>query len=354
MNVDLGGPLSARVLGIARALDSAPEHLAIAEANVRTDRDPSSLPADVVGEVEFSYDGDHGHQTRVFSVGADERVVLDWWGGPDLSVATFAPTSERAQQMLAAILKFCGEIEAPADKVGVTFWSWNERFGAQGRWRGLDAGTWAEVAVNYPAQVQHDLARIMRWSSGPTTAGQLLLMYGPPGTGKTHAIRALAQEWREWCDVAYIVDPDMFFGSADYMLSVLLDDHDDRWILVVVEDTDELITVDAKARSGQSMSRLLNVCDGFVGQGLQVMVLLTTNEPIDALAPAVRRAGRCAAEIEAGLFPADEATAWLQARGHAVVVEDDCTLADLYAHAGRLAEADTLAASLDATPRRET
>lgn len=344
VDVSLGGPLSTRALGVARALDLAGSEVSIAEADVRTDRSPSALPTEIVGTVEFSFDGDHGHQTRVFRVADDERIVLDWWGGPDLNVCTFAATTARAEELLRGILDYCGEIAAPADKVGVTFWSWSDRWGAQSRWRGLDAGTWSDVAANYPSAARADLERIMRWSSGPDT-GQLLLLYGPPGTGKTHAIRALAQEWRDWCDVAYIVDPDRFFGSADYMLDVLLhSDDEDRWMLVVVEDTDELITTDAKAKSGQSMSRLLNVCDGFVGQGLQVMVLLTTNEPIEGLAPAVKRAGRCAAQVEVGAFPPDEATAWLHARGFTDGDSPERTLADLYAHAAHLAELDAIAA----------
>lgn len=350
MDVSLGGPLSPRALGVARALDLASEQVSIAEAETRTERDPAMLPVEIVGTVEFSFDGGHGHQTRVFRVNDDERIVLDWWGGPDLSVAAFAPTPERARELLAGILEYCGTIAAPPDKVGVTFWSWNERFGAQARWRGLDAGTWSDVAGNYPASTRASLAKVMGWSDGPGDAGQLLLMYGPPGTGKTHAIRALAQEWRGWCDLAYIVDPDRFFGSADYMLSVLLEPHDeDRWTLVVVEDTDELIRSDAKERSGQSMSRLLNVCDGLVGQGLQVVVLLTTNEPVESFAPAMTRPGRCAAELEVGLFPPDEATAWLAARGHTDgSVDDERSLAQLYAHAAHL---DTIAA-LDAQMAR--
>ena len=44
-----------------------------------------------------------------------------------------------------------------------------------------------------------------------------------PRMGKTFALRALAWEWREWCEFSYIVDPDAFFGQhADYLMSVLL------------------------------------------------------------------------------------------------------------------------------------
>ena len=57
----------------------------------------------------------------------------------------------------------------------------------------------------------------------PAHGGQLVLWHGTPGTGKTFALRALAWEWREWCQVHYIVDPDSFFGQhADYLMNVLM------------------------------------------------------------------------------------------------------------------------------------
>lgn len=41
--------------------------------------------------------------------------------------------------------------------------------------------------------------------------------------------------------------------------------------MFVLEDCDELLRGDARERSGQVMSRLLNVADGIVGQGLRVL-----------------------------------------------------------------------------------
>ena len=41
------------------------------------------------------------------------------------------------------------------------------------------------------------------------------------------------------------------------------------------EDTGELLSADARERSGQGLSRFLNVVDGLIGQGLRVLVLVT-------------------------------------------------------------------------------
>ena len=62
---------------------------------------------------------------------------------------------------------------------------------------------------------------------------------------------------------------------------------------MVLEDTGELLAEDAHTRTGQALSRLLNVTDGVLGQGMNTIVLVSTNEPLGRLHPAIRRAGRC-------------------------------------------------------------
>ena len=206
---------------------------------------------------------------------------------------------------------------------------------------------WDEIESNYAARTRDQLAALMR-DFEPARGGQLVLWHGDAGTGKTFALRALAWEWREWCQFHYIVDPDSFFGQhADYLISVLLqpavpmmigqgglgvsqamiafsgieeideeEDGDEKpWRLLVLEDTGELLSADARERAGQGLSRFLNVVDGLIGQGLRVLVLVTTNEEIRQLHPAVARPGRCAANVEFGPLSASEASAWLERHG---------------------------------------
>jgi hypothetical protein len=204
------------------------------------------------------------------------------------------------------------------------------------------------------------LLQVQLWSSH-LGVSVVVLWHGQAGTGKTFALRALAWEWREWCQFHYIVDPDSFFGEhADYLISVLLQpavpmmlgqggissfvaftgDFDDPegeeesekpWRLLVLEDTGELLSADARERAGQGLSRFLNVVDGLIGQGLRVLVLVTTNEEIRKLHPAVARPGRCAANVEFTSLSRDEAVRWLAEHELEADATGPRTIASLYA-----------------------
>ena len=67
----------------------------------------------------------------------------------------------------------------------------------------------------------------------------------------------------------------------------------------------------ARNRTGQALSRLLNVADGLIGQAHKTLICITTNEPMDALHPAVKRPGRCLANLEFPALSRSEAAAWL-------------------------------------------
>jgi hypothetical protein len=242
--------------------------------------------------------------------------------------------------------------KADPNRIPITFW-----LDAKNRIRTvrrkLDVKPWSEIEGNYAGKTREQLASLMAGFQ-PAKGGQLLLFHGQAGTGKTFAIRAIASEWRSWCDIDYVVDPDRFLGEAQYLIEVLLagpqgtaDEEEmqflqemmrgmrmsaadtgkaGRWRLIVLEDTGELLTADARERTGQSLSRLLNTVDGLIGQGLRTLILVTTNEPVRELHPAVARAGRCAASIEFLPLTAAEASTWLGGD-----VPAAATIADLYA-----------------------
>jgi len=251
----------------------------------------------------------------------------------------------------AAASAMCGAFRAqfPASylnstegKVPITFWTLG-KFGPESRLRKIESAQWDGIEHNYTAAVRTELADLMSWDE-PKRDGQLILWQGEPGTGKSWALRALASEWSKWAEFHYITDPDAFFvKDPSYMIGVLLSDSYDvideptgdvysegdpqgKWRVLILEDTGELLAANAKESYGQGLSRLLNVVDGMIGQGLRVLALVTTNDELGTLHPAVSRPGRCASQLEFGPLSADEASAFL-----GETVETGGTLAELYA-----------------------
>lgn len=274
-------------------------------------------------------------------------VVRHRNGGAEISVS--ATSEEALAKAVADIRARCPMEEPRAGRVPMEFWY------AAGHChkhvlRLIDAPVWDNVAGHYAAPVRARLDRLVAMPV-PTAGGRLLLWHGPPGTGKTSAIRALARAWAGWCRTLFVVDPERFLADAGYLMAVLLgaDDYDEdeespRWRLIVIEDADELLRVDAKRAAGQSLSRLLNVTDGLIGQGVKTLVLITTNEPLGRLHPAVIRPGRCLAEIEFPPLGPLEASALL-----GVPVEEPITLAEVFERRG---DVTRLASQAGAGPER--
>ena len=279
------------------------------------------------GQVELSWRASAGEDAVVSLPGGELALLIGWRGGCEIVVAArdHAP-ARRASNRLARALRQ----RAPrADELVVRFWS-VDRNG--GRRRRLDAPAWREIALNYPSSVRRSLAALLR-ARGPGR-GTVLLWHGAPGTGKTHALRALARSWRDWCALHYVTDPEQFLAGTDYLMRVATAQHEDgkpAWRLIVLEDAGELMSASARADVGQGLSRILNLADGLLGQGQRCLLLVTTNEPVGRLHPALRRPGRCWAEIEFTPFNGREAATWLRRRGASRRAPGGATLAELFA-----------------------
>ena len=176
----------------------------------------------------------------------------------------------------------------------------------------LDVSPWSEIEANYPASTRAALRDLMDFT--PTNRGRLLILHGPPGTGKTFALGALAWAWRSWALPAFVADPERLLDQPERLYRLMTDSYasrQSRWCLVILEDAGELFASDARERSGQDLSRLLNATDGFLAHGTKVLFAITTNEPVDTFHEAVSRPGRCAGVVEFERFPSQEARAWL-------------------------------------------
>lgn len=261
------------------------------------------------------------------------------------SVTIAAATREMASKWMEAMAELLPMPPPPPpapprpwNVLPVDFWMQDPMSGtARSRNRDITVHSWNEIQGNYPSTtLQPELAALMGLEQ--PQGGKLVLFHGPPGTGKTRAIMALMSEWRDWCSASVVTDADRFFGNPDYVNSIVFGSVGMRnWLLLVIEDGDEFMNVDARDSKGQSIARLLNLCDGIVGQGLNLLTLISTNVNVEQLNPAVVRSGRCMANLHFGSFGAADAAAWAKAHGHTGIAFEEgkqWSLAELYALIG--------------------
>ena len=223
--------------------------------------------------------------------------------------------------------------------------------------RKIEVASWSEIERNYSTATKSKLGPLIEEFKPSRHNGQLLLWHGEPGTGKTWAIRALAWAWKSWCRFEYVIDPDQLLERGDYLMEVLLKrtrhespeismefrnpSQPEKWRLLILEDSGELMSIDAKKTLGQGLSRLLNISDGILGQGTRTMILITTNEDLGRLNSAITRPGRCFSEIGFERFDVDEANTWLRDGGCDSRVDGARNLSELYAIASGLSREES-------------
>lgn len=294
---------------------------------------PGLLPIDEIVPEGFIVERRHGGIPREAllascAMGLAVMVELVGW---NTVVSVAAPTRELLRQCMEVVAERARELGEASSEILTRMW-FDDGGAPTARMKSVPAAHWIDIRANYPRGVRGQLDQLMALME-LGHGGRLILWYGAPGTGKTNAVLALMRAWQAWTEPHLVTDPESFFSKPQYLMDVLGNatapsSVDPLWRLIIAEDADEFLRADARARSGPALGRLLNATDGILSRGQRSIFLLTTNDPITRLHPAVVRPGRCLARVAFTAFSAEEARGWL---GEAAAAPTDAaTLAELY------------------------
>ena len=158
------------------------------------------------------------------------------------------------------------------------------------------------------------------------------IMQGLPGTGKTSYLRYLVHELRKTHRFYYLptsVYPVLMAPAAvDFWVTENVI-HERFTKVVVIEDAESLLMQRASDNQ-ESVSNLLNIADGFLGEFLKLHVICTINAPVEKLDPAITRPGRLIASRRFRRLTAAEAQRLAAAREISLQPQEDYSLAEVY------------------------
>lgn len=310
----------------------------------------------------FDHSSDSDNNGAGVILRGDDGLIVVVEAYHDVVLArAWADTIEAAREVTSKLIKEIPKKSVPVDRedlIPVAFWH-AERNEASCYIKNVQCPSFSEISGNYSEETRGEI----EWTLGlpePDTKGKIILWHGPPGMGKTYCVRALAREWCNKLDatVEVVLDPEMMLASAGYMRSILLSDERPAQArksiklrkkskdidlmdgsdetpplrLIVIEDSADLFSDNCRNTPG--FSRLLNLTDGIIGQGLRCIFLLTANEELGRIDPAIRRPGRCLQQLEFPTLQPNQAQNWLIKNGldpSLLPKSDIITLADLYA-----------------------
>lgn len=191
------------------------------------------------------------------------------------------------------------------------------------------------VSDNYTAKINESFDFIKKQLTSKTPVGRLILMHGKPGTGKSYFIRSLIAQ----SDVESILIPTHLVGhlTGPDLISCICDCRGEteklKPTLLIIEDADTaLIKRDSMRSNLSTLSDILNMSDGLLGDFADLRVLCTTNTEKIELDPAVIRPGRLCANVEFDLLPKEDcARIYKRLTGNEKDFTRNHSLADIYA-----------------------
>lgn len=167
--------------------------------------------------------------------------------------------------------------------------------------------------VNYHPQQRESIKELIQELSSPFPKGRLNILEGPPGGGKTFLIRSIIDSTP---DATFVfIPPAMIPNLGDpSLVTALLDINEEEVhygsgshpIILICEDADSIL-VSRRMDNMPSVSSLLNLSSGILGDLIDIRVVATTNARRSDIDPAILREGRLSSYIRVNALPKENA-----------------------------------------------
>lgn len=179
------------------------------------------------------------------------------------------------------------------------------------------------VKQNYSEEVQSAATKLVKQLHDIDNG--LVIMSGPPGTGKTYLIRSLLSELIGERD-AIICSPAIKFLTEANLITMVTERFNRP--IIVLEDLGDILTKEAAQTHVEARSNILNLSEGLLSMFMDAIIIMTFNNPIENIDPAVIRPGRCLSNIHIGSLPYEQVCKLLP---NMKLEEKSYTLAEVYA-----------------------
>lgn len=161
---------------------------------------------------------------------------------------------------------------------------------------------------NYTEEVMSGYNKVLTDIQSKSPSGRIGIFDGPPGTGKTHLLRGMLTTAK--ANFVFIAPSDLVSMTGAAILPALIQFTKNKEstgpVVFVIEDADECIA----PRAGDNMSSIssvLNLGDGILGQILDIRMVMTTNAKRQEFDAAIVRPGRLSACVRVGKLPVEQA-----------------------------------------------
>jgi hypothetical protein len=181
-----------------------------------------------------------------------------------------------------------------------------------------------DLHLHYNADLAEFHARNLKNLKRQEKSG-LYLFYGLPGTGKSTYIRYLIRSINK--EVIFIPPGLAGIFDSPAITKFLLSN---RNTVFVIEDAEELL-VSRDLNKNSSVSMLLNLTDGLLGETLGIQIIATFNTDLNNIDKALLRKGRLLGMYEFKPLSIDRSATLLEKRGiKPAMVHQPMTLAEIF------------------------